>query len=186
MTNIAFKCDCGWLAIEDPDDLWDDVAQLVDDHVEYCPHNEEDGLGASAKNTTETVQDQSPNNEFRPVENPNRHGNRRFIAEYNLATGEHRIVDKETGEQITGLPSGEAADEQIQILESYALDETRDELTMIVNDALHGMSVQISQRLMDRGFSEEGVEFVFEEVDRGRQRLLDSMAPHIAKEVPSD
>lgn len=42
MTNIAFKCGCGWLAIEDPDDLWDDVAQLVDQHVEHCPKNEND------------------------------------------------------------------------------------------------------------------------------------------------
>lgn len=43
MSNIAFKCDCGWMAVEHPDDMWDDVAQLVDQHVEHCPKNENDG-----------------------------------------------------------------------------------------------------------------------------------------------
>lgn len=42
MSNIAFKCDCGWMAVEDPHDMWDDVAQLIDDHVDYCPKNEND------------------------------------------------------------------------------------------------------------------------------------------------
>lgn len=42
MSNIAFKCDCGWMAVEDPDDMWDDVSHLVDQHVEHCPKNEND------------------------------------------------------------------------------------------------------------------------------------------------
>lgn len=71
MSNIAFKCDCGWMAIEDPDDLWGDVAQLIDDHVEYCPRNENDG--PANRQEAGTAADPNPQQEEQIMKNPTAH-----------------------------------------------------------------------------------------------------------------
>ncbi|MCK1804078.1 hypothetical protein MTQ12_13635 [Brevibacterium sp. R8603A2] len=66
--SIAYKCDCGWLVTDGgPDDVWDDTNQLIDDHVENCRMNENDG--PANRQEAGTAEDPNPYQKEQIVKN---------------------------------------------------------------------------------------------------------------------